>query len=388
MVYGWGGTPSEQVDVVAPYARGKWQFVEETPDGDILATSQRQGIIKIGRDYDLKWRRLKNEMGDSAGNTAVWNYASGKILVSDPANGRVFRYDPETDTIELEITAFNEGGFGNPRANWEKHSYHAENETGRIWVADSDNHFVALFDENGNQVESYGTYGTAGDGSDLNSPHWVDGADTYADICDKGNDRNIKLDVTTGNIKWLHAYPDPNCIMHGTDTMRMITGVYFRPFIWCGDGPRGIPWWVSETCITPTRYGTFLGTHHGSVIEWDWRSAPSYQVPAIYPNLTAQSADTDLYVLPCMGWSRVVVEALSTAADVLNLYSLKTKGGNSEIPIKAEPDASGNLQWQTYRSIDMTADQVERFVFSNPAGVYGVRVTGTGTVDLRVHYEP
>lgn len=139
----------------------------------------------------------------------------------------------------------------------------------------------------------------------------------------------------------------------------------------------------------PTRYGTYLGTHHGSVYEWDWRTAPEYQVPAIYPNRIGLSADTPKYVLPCVGWSRVVVEAISDAADTLNLYSPRTRGGDSENPISADPDASNNLQWQTYRSIDMTANEVERFVFSEPAGIYAVDVTGTGTtIDLRCHYEP
>jgi len=150
----------------------------------------------------------------------------------------------------------------------------------------------------------------------------------------------------------------------------------------------GIPWWTSEFCLTPTRYGTFLGTYHGSVYEWDWRASPDYQVPIIWPNRTARDVTTEAHVLPCFGWSSVKIEALSTAADTLNVYSLRTRGGLSEVPIEAKPDADGNLQWQTYDSVGMTADELEVYDISSPTGVMKVEVTGTGVKDLRCHFEP
>jgi len=373
-----------------PYFRGKWQFAEETPDEDILAVSQAHGIIKVSRDYEMKWRRLEDTMGGSMENAAVWNYKSGKILVSDPDNSRILIYNPETDTIEHTLTEFpGVGSFGRVRGNWEGHQYWRKSETGRIWVADLDNHFVGLLSEDGSTLEeSFGTYGTSGDGLNLNVPYWVDGWDTYATICDYGNSRGIKVDVTTDDIKWLYAYPRPTHFSLSTDERTSIASVHFRPFLFCGDGSTGIPWWISEYCLTPTRYGTWLGTHHGTVYEWDLRSAPQHQVPAIYPNWTSVSADTRLVILPCLGWTSVKIETLSTAADTLTIYSLKTRGGDSEVPIEAEPDADGNLQWQEYDSVGLTADTLENYPITAPAGVMAVQVTGTGTVDLRAHFKP
>lgn len=382
---------------VPPLFRGKWQFAEEMPDGDILLTAQEGFIMKVSRDYEVKWRRLEGVMGNHMFNTAVVNYVDGRILVSDPANHRVFVYNPETDKVELVLDRFVEGPFGTPRANWEFHQYHRYSETGRIIVVDFEKHFVALFDEKGNQLYSWGEYGVAGNGRRLNHPLWATGTSTYLHIVDEGNNRGIYVNLEAGDYVSLdgEVWPRPSHTEHSPGDYRSIASSVFPPVVSSMDGPLGMGWWVSELCFTPTRELTWLGTHHGNVYEIDFRAAPRYRVPVIWPNLTDVSLgareSTGVYPLPCWGWKRVVIQAMSTQDATLNIYVLKTRGGFDEIFYSGRFDADGNPQWQLYDSVALTANKLEVYPIGAPAGVMGVEVvmgSTAGTIDLRCLFDP
>jgi len=393
-----GNLPETVADRRKPYLIGKAQFIDEFPNGDFVIANQSGFITKMDRDYEVKWEWGRGTLGNSANNAAVVNWDNGRILVSDPANDRILEYDPATDSVTLTLDTFSGvGGMTTPRANYamETGKYRPyPSYSGNINVADHPNHYVAVVDRDGNVLHSFGTYGTAGDGTNLNHPMWLfSGGNGHYFISDQRNNRVIRgTDMDADGIDFLLAWTLPSCFDKG-GRRYALTGNHMHSAHNTGDGLIGFAPFVSESCIRNSfQEGvgglSALGTFHGSAWEYDLRSAAQVMRPMIWPNSVGEAADTNLYVVPMLAFNRAVVQALSTDADTLTIYSLKTRGGNSEMPHEADPDASGNLQWQEYDSVDLTADTLESYILSNPAGVMAVQVTGTGTVDLRCHLEP
>ena len=390
---GWGNRDERY------WTRGKIQFVEEAPDGDILVTAQNGWIMKISRSYEVRWRRLEGVMGSDWGNAATWNHHTNKVLVSDPANKRVLVYDPEADRIELTLTEWGpDKPFGRVRAEWEGHYLPSPGDVeaeGRILVADLDNHVVGVFEPDGTLLYTFGEYGVPGSGKRLNEPNWASGHRNYCWIADRRNHRVIVVDLETGKIHGGACYPYPTYVNPAAPDWYTVTSEYFRPIVWSADGMIGMPWWVCESCLTMTKEGTFLGTNHGNVIEWDLRAAPLYAVPAIFPNITAASLDANassgIFPLICLGWRKVQVQAYSTQDATLNVYSLRTRGGDSESPVEAALDSEGNLQWQLYDSIPLPAGELKCYVLEGGVGVFGVEVvmgSSAGEFDLRGLFQP
>jgi len=387
---GWGSRDERY------WTKGKIQFAEETPDGDILVTAEDGWILKISRDYKIEWRRLEGIVGKDWCNAATWNSKTGRVLVSDPANRRVLVYNPEEDEIELTLDRWTGAEpFGKVRAEWEGHFPPISDETGRIIVADLDNHVVGIFDEVGKLLYRFGTYGAAGKGSLLNQPTWASGHSNYCRIADYFNHRAIIVDLETGTFKLGACYPYPTYFCFNWPNWFLLTSEYFRPAVWSADGMIAIPWWISEACLTMTKEATFLGTNHGNVIEWDLRTAPLYSVPAIFPNIIGTSLEagksSGIYPLVCLGWSKVQVQAFSTQDATLNIYSLRSRGGLSESPIEAGLDASGNLQWQLYDYVPIPANKLTSYLLEGAVGVMGVEaVMGAtaGSYDLKAIFNP
>jgi len=395
---GQANLPETVADRRKPYLIQKAQFIDEFPNGDLLIANQAGFITKMDRDYDVKWEWGRGTLGTEATNAAVVNWDNGRILVSDPANNRILEYDPATGSITLTLDEFSGvGSFGRARANYamEKNKFRPyPSYTGNINVADPDNHYVAIVDRNGNVQHSFGTYGTPGDGTDLHDPNWLfSGGNGFYLISDTLNNRVIwGTDMDADDIGFLYAWTRPTCFDRG-GRRYTLTGNHMHSIHHTGDGLIGFAPFVSEYCARNSfQKGvgglSVLGTFHGSAWEYDLRSAAQVMRPMIWPNSVGEAADTNLYVIPMLAFSSAKIEALSDAADTLTVYSLKTRGGRSEMPHEADPDASGNLQWQEYDSVGLTADTLESYPITNPVGVMAVQVTGTGTVDLRCHLEP
>jgi len=393
--------PKKVGDRTKPAIVGFATFVDECEDGDLLISYRSEGsgiICKMGRDHEVKWEWGRGEMGNSTRNAAVRNWNTGNVLISDVANSRILEYDPSADQVNFEITEFSGvGSFDSPRATYELGSGQEVAQerpypkyTGNVNVADFMNHYVAILDDAGAVQQSFGTYGTSGDGTDLRRPYWLWGNESYYFIADCRNNRVIRgTDMAGDAVDFLVAWPYPTSVrnLH----LVTISSEHFRPLAFTGDGLHSFLPFVSEHCLTRNFWGGGLslsGTYHGSAFEIDLRSAPELGQPMMWPNVTGETANTELYVIPCLGFERVVVEALSSAADTLHLYSLKTRGGHDENPPMAEADASGNLQWQEFKTKGLTADELYRYAMTSPYGVQAVQVTGSGSVDLRVHYEP
>jgi len=385
----WVGSGVDKENRKPPYMVNKCQFVTETWDGNLLLADQSGYVMEMDRFYDVKWEWGRDELVSDARIKAIPNYTTGRVLISNPADDRIIEYNPEADEITLDLTSYDPGSFDAPRATYRGHApFEKRYETDEIHVADTLNHYAAHIERDGTVVDSFGTYGTSGDGTNLNKPLWLTGTNRY--IADYENNRIVRLTSDWSDVNWLVAYPAPGHFVRGSGDIFGVASARFPMAMYTGDGMVSLPWWVSEACIRLGRNGTVLGTHHGNVYEYDWRAVNDMKrrVSVKYPiDVVNVSAPTDRYVLPCLGFSRVVVEAISDAADTLTLYSLKTRA--SEVPLDAVPDADGNLQWQEYDSVGLTANELETYIISNPHGVMAVEVTGSGTsVDLRCHFEP
>jgi len=372
-----------------PYMVNWCDFVTETWDGNLLLADRSGYVMEMDRFYDVKWQWGRDELEGSPQMKVIPNYGTGRVLISDPGNDRIVEYDPDADEITLDLTSYELGSFNAPRATYRGHTpFSKRYETDKIHVADTKNHCVAAIERDGTVIKSFGTYGTPGDGTNLNRPLWVTGAERY--VADYENNRVVRMTKDWSDVNYLMAYPDPTCFVRESGDFMGVSGARFPPTLWSGQGMVALPWWISKACIRLGRNGTILGTQTGNAYEYDWRAVNNMKrrVSVKYPiEAVGVSAPTDRYVLPCLGFSRVVVEAISDAADTLTLYSLKTRP--AEAPLEAIPDADGNLQWQEYDSVGLTANELETYTITAPHGVMAVEVTGSGTsVDLRCHFEP
>lgn len=110
------------------------------PSGKLLMTLGKKGV-HAGDDVE----KGEGEFNQPSG---LWISSSGKIFVADTFNHRIQVFDAKGKFLKIWAHSF----FG-PRDV-------VGDNNGRVYVVDTGNHKVEIFDENGNFVKDFGGHGT------------------------------------------------------------------------------------------------------------------------------------------------------------------------------------------------------------------------------------
>jgi hypothetical protein len=385
--------------------------VDATPNGFVvfhgiydLNGNPHSVVEEITRDYRILWSKVDLISVPTYYCSVVYNWENGRVLL---CNGtKVVEYDPKADKVTLELTEFS--GIGPFKrvvtATYEYESpptYHTQpygaKYTGNIWVVDRDAHFIALMDRNGNVLASFGTYNQAGNGLKLNYPFWAEGSRERCTIADSGNHRVFMYNFTTSQFVCVWGYPNPRCyrVMWGdrylVSSFRggaptiCITGSMFEMIS---------PFTGLESQVTYTPLGTVAETWHTSIVEYNPSACLSLPRQPVMPISIADlpraaNTSTGLYPFWPEPYNRCQIQVMSTQTATLNIYVLKTVqvGMYPYFSLWAQPDANGNLQWQLFDSLSLTANTLTVYNIDNPIGLMAVEVVmgpTAGSVDLRV----
>jgi hypothetical protein len=129
---------------------------------------------------------------DPTGLTLV----AGKLWVLDAGNGRIQRFNAATGAWETTFTlgiGTAEGQIGTTAEGITVDS------TGRIWVADTPNHRLNVYDSAGVFLASFGSFGS-GDGQFKSPKQLAAGADDRIWVADSGNGRLVTVQADLGQI--------------------------------------------------------------------------------------------------------------------------------------------------------------------------------------------
>jgi len=398
----WVGGLAPKANRDPPYMLRQARYAEQIPgENDILIVNRNPGsystVMRMARDYSIEWEWGEDELSDVA-SAAVYNRETGKVLVSDEGNSRLVEFDPATGDVTLELTDWGAtGAMSNPRGTYEFDSGlsnpHVSDYTGNIMGVDTTEQYAACLDRDGNVIEDYGTYGTRGDGLNLSDPMWIEGRRDGCLLCDEENFRILsRLDMSTDDAKEVLAWADPGCARWAGGTVA-VAGEFIPGAVVQSGTLRMLP--MHGSLVSITNNLTYLIRSGPNVYEWDSRASRQFLTPIKHPYAFDRSLDanesTRKFPIPCFGHSKVKIMALSDQSADLNLYILKGRKQTRENPIEGEPDADNNLQWISYDTVSLTANELEKYILSSPAGLMACEVamgSTAGTASLFGHMEP
>jgi len=398
----WVGGRTPKANRDPPYMLREARYAEQIPgENDILIVNRVPGshstVLRMARDYSIEWEWGEDILSDTV-TAAVYNRETGKILVSDAGNNRLVEFDPATGDVTLELTDWGATGtMTNPRATYEFDAMPSNpfvsSYTGNIVGVDEEEHYAACLDRDGNVIEDYGTYGTRGDGLNLSDPIWIEGRRTGCLLCDEENFRILsRLDMSTDDAEGVLSWPDPGCARWAGGTVA-IAGEFIPGAVVQSGTLRMLP--MRGQTVGITNNLTYLIRSAGDIYEWDSRASKQFLTSIKHPYLFDISLDanasTRKFSIPCFGHSKAKIMALSDQAADLNLYILKGRGQTRVNPIEGEPDADNNLQWISYDTVSLTANELEDYALPSPAGMMACEVvmgSTAGTVSLFGHLEP
>ncbi len=176
-------------------------FAEEPPPSPLVApkgATHNQRGRSFGTDNHKLYAASANEEIGSFGSgpgefdTPIGIYAyqrfpsTQRVIVADSGNHRtqVLDWDWSANTAEMK---FSFGSFGSSKGQFNTPDSIAIDAHGNIYVTDSGNHRVQVFDSTGVFQGSFGSFGT-GDG-EFNTPTGIAITDDYIYVCDSGNHR-------------------------------------------------------------------------------------------------------------------------------------------------------------------------------------------------------
>ena len=202
----WGTEGSGDGQFIRPFA------IAAGPDGTVYVTdwvNNRVQAFNATGGFLAKWGGTGTENGQFNYPTGVAVDAAGNVYVADNGNHRVQKFNATGGFLAKWGRNGGDGTYGSGDGQFFFPMDIAVGPGGAVCVADSSNHRVQVFDENGGFLAKWGTLG-AGDGQ-FNSPYGiaVDGAGNVY-VSELVNHRVQVFDATGGFLaKWGTSGTEP-----------------------------------------------------------------------------------------------------------------------------------------------------------------------------------
>ena len=174
-------------------------FINSAPAESLAQSSLPLSSAKESYHFVKKWGSEGSGEGQFDVPEGIAADSSGKVYVADTNNHRIQKFDSNGNFI----TEWGSKGSGD--GEFDGLEGIAADSSGKVYVADTNNHRIQKFDSNGNFITEWGSKGS-GDG-EFYSPSGV-AVDSSGDVCvtDTSNNRIQKFD-SNGNFitKWSPA---------------------------------------------------------------------------------------------------------------------------------------------------------------------------------------
>lgn len=381
--------------------------VYASKDGHLIAFfSRRPGppndIILYDRDTGEKTTIATGlEIKNGKGNMS-WNPQVNRVIVytEQPA---IREFDLEgNETNSLTSTGL--GAIGDPIPNGSQVIYDPTDPANKIFICDPSNHVVVHCKWDGEVLDSWGTYGTAGSGDGyLDTPQTVATSQSlFYRTPDKGVTRVVIGDTNNHRVLWWHLptdsiigqlpFPQPkartvmgNSIISVKEKGDFHLGNYIF-FDNCIPSPAWFEPRTESLISHPSKPNIFLAAMHANALDREVFVAEPKNVPPVTMRLwegESVSAGTALDSMPIPDWYRPhkTINIKPTQDGSMDIETARWVGTGTWW---IENTASWDGSWDVIdKDITLTAGECYTLHLKRPLGILRVSVTlnADGEVD-------